>query len=139
MASVYAKNATQVMYSDLLYTHPDGYTAMRKATQQDRLNALIKVYNPKDTLHICPWDDDNLWELILETPAKGDQEFISGLEWCRFGSALYKSAATRFVFHNSLTKEQRHSIHKISGKLFTTFTERKDGADILNVFTPKFD
>ena len=94
-----------------------------------------------ETYQVVPWDDDDLWVILLEAAAQGSHVFVDGLEWVAVsqGSIHPRGLAKEFVFHKSMTKEQRHSIHRISGKLFATVTERTPtGESILHVYVPKW-
>ena len=103
---------------------------------------LTDVFCVVETYQVVPWDDDELWVLLLEAATQGTHAFVDGLEWFAFSSGGYSKPRDRgkeFVFHKSMTKEQRHSIHRISGKLFVTATERTPTGDsILHVYVPKW-
>ena len=95
-----------------------------------------------ETYQVVPWDDDELWTLLLEAATQGSHVFVDGLEWYAVsagGLMKPRELGKEFVFHKSMTKEQRHSIHRISGKLFASVTERTPTGDsILHVYVPKW-
>jgi hypothetical protein len=95
-----------------------------------------------ETYQVVPWDDDDLWVLLLKAATQGSHAFVDGLEWFAFSSGGYskpRDLGKEFVFHKSMTKEQRHIIHRISGELFASVTERTPTGDsILHVYVPKW-
>ena len=103
---------------------------------------LTDVFCVVETYQVVPWDDEDIWAQLLEAAAQGSHAFVDGLEWYAVsagGLMKPRDLGKEFVFHKSMTKEQRHSIHRISGKLFVTATERTPTGDsILHVYVPKW-
>jgi hypothetical protein len=103
---------------------------------------LTSVFCVVETYQVVPWDDEDIWAQLLEAATQGSDAFVDGLEWYASsagGLMKPRDRGKEFVFHKSMTKEQRHSIHRISGKLFVTATERTPtGDNILHVYVPKW-
>lgn len=120
-----------------LATHFMKLSMENQIIEEKKIVQFSKNFGEIQVLNVFPWDDENTWNLLLEAATQGPEAFMSGLEYFVFGSYREgcKPGMFRFVFHKSMTKEQRHSIHKISGKnTFKTFTQKSNGDSVLNVF-----
>ena len=73
--------------------------------------------NKVNTLEITPWDDDDLWEQIIEVAHKGPEEFVDGLHWVAVCCGVYTGPVT-FVFHKSLAKTHVDQIIKNQGSFY---------------------
>ena len=81
----------------------------------------VPVLPPVDkieTFEITPWDDDDLWEQIIEVAYQGAEAFVDGLDWVALCSGCYKGPA-QFVFHKSLASKHVDCIIKNQGELYS--------------------
>ena len=86
------------------------------------------------TLEITPWDDDDLWEQIIEVAHQGPEEFVDGLHWVAVCCCVFKGPV-KFVFHKSLAKTHVDQIIKNQGRFYTADLL---AGNVLNVFVNAF-
>jgi len=83
-----------------------------------------------ETFEITPWDDDDLWEQIIEVAHQSPEAFADGLDWVALCSGCYKGSA-RFVFHKSLAKEHVLCIIMNSCKVYDAFVDQNKQLNVL--------
>ena len=73
-----------------------------------------------ETFEINPWDDDGIWNQLIEAAYEGPGAFVSGLEWVACCSDVFHKGPAKFVFHKSLRGEHMKHIIDNRGCFYKT-------------------
>ena len=84
-----------------------------------------------EIFEINPWDDDDIWEQIIEVAHKGPEAFADGLDWVALCTNVFHKGAAQFVFHKSLAKEHVLCIIMNSGPIYDAFVDQNKQLNVL--------